>query len=241
MLKAIVVDDEPLARDELTFLLSQCEGVDVVGEAGFAREAERLCDDVRPQVAFVDVRMPGPDGFTLTDRLRLKYPDLEVVIVSAYSESALRGFDVQVSDYLLKPVRLERLKQTLERMNDSVLERSYSPGSLERLAVRRRNSYVVVDLRTVIYFEARDGFVWAVTAKDRFSLDLTIAALAERLDRADFFQSHRRCIVQISRIRTIEPVGARAFTMLLDHPDNPRVPLARDRVGKLRERIPLLR
>ena len=240
-LRAIVVDDEPLARDELSFLLAQCEEVEVVGEAGFASEAERLCDDTRPEIAFIDLRMPGPDGLTLANRLREKHPDLEVVIVSAHIDGALGGFDARVADYLLKPVRLERLRRTVENLRAARPDLLPASMPLERFAVRRKNAYVVVEIRDVAYFEARDGFVWAVTATDRFAIDRTLAVLSQHLDPTDFFQCHRGCIVRIDRIRVIEPAGPRTFCLHLDHPQEPRVPLARDRVGKLRERIPFLR
>ena len=240
-LRAIVVDDEPLARDELTFLLGQCEGVDVVGQARFAAEAERLCDHAQPQIAFIDLRMPGPDGLALAEILREKHPDLEVVLVSAHDDGAIRGFDAQITDYLLKPVRLERLRKTLDRVSEARPDLVPDTIPLERFAVRRKNAYVVVSLTDVVYFEARDELVWAVTTRDRLAIDRTLATLAGQLDSTDFFQSHRSCIVRIDRIRMIEPAGARTFRMLLDHPDEPKVPLARDRVGKLRERIPFLR
>ena len=92
-----------------------------------------------------------------------------------------------------------------------------------------------------VYFEARGEFVWAVTEADRFAIDRTLTNLADQLDKRVFFQSHRSCIVRIDRIRTIEPAGARSFRLHLDHPDEPKVPLARDRSSKLRERIPFLR
>ena len=240
-LRAIVVDDEPLARDELTFLLGQCEWVDVVGEARCAEEAEKLCDDQQPEVAFIDLRLPGPDGLTLAELLREKHPDLDVVIVSAHDNGALRGFEVEITDYLLKPVRLERLRQTLERVSAGRPDSDQVGGRLQRFAVRRKHSYVVVELRDVVYFEARDELVWAVTQDDRFAIDTRLASLARQLDPSVFFQSHRSCIVRIDRIRVIEPTGARTFRLLLDHPDDPKVPLARDRASKLRERIPFSR
>lgn len=240
-LRAIVVDDEPLARDELTFLLQQCDGIEVVAEAGFALEAERLCDDVRPQVAFIDLRMPGLDGLALANLLRNKNPELAVVIVSAHDDGALRGFEVQVTDYLLKPVRLERLRQALGRVSAARPQTVHGHRGLERFAVRRKSRYVVVEVRDVVYFEARGEFVWAVTDIDRFAIERTLADLAGQLDKKVFFQSHRSCIVRIDRIRTIEPTGARRFRLLLAHPDAPSLPLARDRASKLRERIPFLR
>lgn len=240
-IRAIVVDDEPLARDELTFLLGQCEHVDVVGEARCGPDAQKLCDEAEPEVAFIDLRMPDVDGLALAQQLRRKLPHLEVIIVSAHDDGALRAFDAHVTDYLLKPVRLQRLQQALDRASlarPSVLELS---GQLRRFAVRRRGSFVVVEVRDVVYFEARDELVWAVTDDDRFVLDVRLSALARRLDPAVFFQSHRSCIVRMDKIRVIEPAGARTFRLLVDHPGEPKVPLARDRVSRLRERIPFSR
>lgn len=240
-LRAIVVDDEALARDELKFLLGQCKGVHVVGEAELAVEAEALCDEARPEIAFIDLRMPGLNGFALASILRKKHPDLDIVIVSAHDDGAIRGFDAQVSDYLLKPVRLERLRKALERLSNSRALPAPNSGRLERFAVRRRNSYVVVEVRDVVYFEARGELVWAVTETDRFAIDRTLTTLAAQLDNGVFFQSHRSCIVRLDRIHMIEPAGARTFRLLLDHPSDPKVPLARERASKLRERIPFLR
>lgn len=239
--RAIVVDDEPLARDELTFMLGQCGRVDVVGEASGAAEAQRLCDDEEPEVAFIDLRMPGLDGLTLAHLLRQKLPGLDVIIVSAHDDGALRGFETQITDYLLKPVRLQRLQQALDRVSVAEPLRRDTERPLARFAVRRKGSFVVVELSDVVYFEARDELVWAVTERDRFALDARLVTLADRLDPAVFFQSHRSCIVRIDRIRVIEPAGARTFRLLLDHPDEPRVPLARDRASKLRQRIPFSR
>jgi len=240
-LRAIVVDDEPLARDELTFLLGQCDRVDVVGEARGAAEAQNLCDAEEPQVAFIDLRMPGVDGIALAQILRKKLPDLDVIIVSAHDDGAIRGFETQITDYLLKPVRLQRLQQALDRVSGEQPIAFGDPTPIARFAVRRRSSFVVVELRDVVYFEARDELVWAVTEDDRFALDSRLTSLAGRLDPAVFFQSHRSCIVRLDRIRVIEPAGARTFRLLLDHPDEPRVPLARDRATRLREKIPFSR
>ncbi len=233
-IRAIVVDDEPLARDELRFMLGQCEDVEVVGEARNAPEAQTLCDEARPDVAFLDLRMPGPDGVALAETLMASHPSLRVVIVSAHDEGALRAFEARVADYLLKPVRLERLRQAVERVRGA----SSSHERLDRIAVRRKDAYVVLELDRVVYFEVKDELVWAVTEEDRFAIDKTLAVLEEELDSDAFFRSHRGFIVRYDRIRAIEPTGAGTYQLLLDHPDEPKVPLARERAKKLRERIP---
>lgn len=238
ILRAIVVDDEPPARDELSFMLGEVDDVEVVGEAGEAGSAIELCDEQAPDVAFVDLRMPGPDGIALAEALLARQPELAVVVVSAHDDGALRAFEARVLDYLLKPVRLERLRQTVERVRDQ-LPRAEAGDTLTRIAVRRRGGYVVVDVADVIFFEMRDELVWAVTETDRYALDLTLSAVEGRLPPEQFFRSHRSAIVRIDRIQAMEPSGAGTYDLLLDHPDQPRVPLARERARLLRELIPI--
>lgn len=241
-LRAIIVDDEPVARDELAFLLRQCEGMEIVGAVRSAAEALTLCDDERPEVAFVDLRMPGLDGVAFAQRLRNEHPDIDVVIVSGHREGAIRAFEAQVSDYLLKPVRLERLRRSLSSIASARRRTAFGPRSaLERIAAKRKGAYLVVEVAEIVYFQAKNQLIWAVTGTDRLAVEWTLATLGKQLDPEVFFQSHRSCIVRVDRIRKIEPTGARRFDLLLDHPEHPRVPLARDRVDELRSRIPFVR
>jgi DNA-binding LytR/AlgR family response regulator len=254
-LRAIIVDDEPLARDELAFMLGEVGGVDVVGQAGDAHEALRLAEREDPEVAFVDLRMPGPDGIALAEALKRRRPNIQVIVVTAYDDAALRAFEAQVLDYLLKPARLDRVRSAVSRAQ-AALRKEVPPPALqtasgsipvsaqgkeapfERLAVRRGGVYVVVEVADVIYFEMKDELVWAVTATDRLALDLTMTNLEQRLSEAEFFRSHRGAMVRIDKIRTMEPAGAGTYELILDHPDAPRVPLARERARLLKERIP---
>jgi len=238
-LRALVVDDEPLARDELTFLLGQCGGVDVVGEAEDAKSALSLLDDAAPDVVFVDLRMPGPDGIALAEAIRARRADTAVVVVSAHDDAALRAFEARVADYLLKPVRLERLQRALERVRELSPVTTASGAPMSRLAIKRRGGYVVVDVDDVVYFEMRDELVWAVTKDDRYALDLTMSAVEKRLPEGRFFRSHRGALVRLGSILKIQPSGPGSFELLLDHPDSPRVPLARERARTLKELIPV--
>jgi DNA-binding LytR/AlgR family response regulator len=251
-LRALVVDDEPLARDELAFLLGEL-GVEVVAQAASSAQALAAFQDARPDVVFVDLRMPGPDGLALAEALHARAPETPIVVVSAHDEGALRGFEVGVVDYVLKPARLDRLRRALERVrarrsasgSAAAAPGSTPPGApagngaiLTRLAVRRRNAYVVVDVEEVVYLEMKDELVWAVTKDDRFALDLTLSNLEDRLP-PEFFRSHRGYIVRVDRIVAIEPAGAGTFDLVMDHPAKPKIPLARERARLLRERIPI--
>ncbi len=243
-IRVIVVDDEPLARDELVFLLRECGGIEVLAECASASEALRAFETHAPDALFVDLRMPGPDGLSLAEAIAKRAPHTPVVVVSAHDEGALRGFEVGVVDYVLKPPRLDRLKRAIERVREKLgaheKRASERPGEgmLTRLAVRRKNAFVVVDLEDVIFLEMKDELVWAVTREDRFALDLTLSALEGRLPEV-FFRSHRGAIVRVDRIVSIEPAGAGTFDLVMDHPAKLKVPLARERARILRERIPI--
>ena len=238
-IRAIVVDDEPPARDELVFLLGECGDVEVVGQAANASQAMAICEAETPDVAFVDLRMPGPDGVALAEALLGREPRMSVVVVSAHDDGAIRAFEARVLDYLLKPVRLERLRATLDRIRQRGPRSEPPSSSLTRLAVRRKGAFVVVDLDDVVWFEMRDELVWAVTETDRFALDLTLSAVEQRLPEGRFFRSHRSSLVRIDRIKGMEPSGAGTFDLILDHPERPRIPLARERARMLREIIPV--
>lgn len=230
-----MVDDEPLARDELGFLLREL-GVDLVGEANGATKALDLLDKESPDVVFVDLRMPGPDGIALADAIRTRHPGIAVVVVSAHDDGAFRAYEAQVMDYLLKPVRLERLRTTIDRVRQRPEVRNDEP--LDRLAVKRRGGYVVVDVVDIIYFHVQDELVWAETADDRYNLDMTLTALERSLPAQEFFRSHRSSLVRLDCIQSLEPSGTGTYTLLLKHPDGARVPLARERVKQLRALIP---
>ncbi len=244
VLRAIIVDDEPLARDELAFMLGELSDVEVVGQAGDAHEALKVAEREDPDVAFVDLRMPGPDGIALAEALKRRHPRIQVIVVTAYDDAALRAFEAQVLDYVLKPARLDRVRTAVARAQAAKAPREAAPGSpareapFERLAVRRGGVYVVLEVADVIYFEMKDELVWAVTASDRLALDLTMTNLEQRLSETEFFRSHRGAMVRVDKIRAMEPAGAGTYELVLDHPDSPRVPLARERARLLKERIP---
>ena len=240
-LRALVVDDEPLARDELVFLLEQLD-IEVVAQAGDASSALACLEEADPELVFVDLRMPGPDGIALAESISRRSERASVVVVSAHDDgAAVRAYEAGVVDYLLKPVRLERLAKAVDRVRErSPLEAaSGEEETLTRIAVRRRGKLVVIQLEEVVWFEVRDELVWAVTESDRFALDLTLRSVEARVPEGEFFRSHRGALVRLDKIRGIEPAGAGTYELHLDHPEAPKVPLARERARLLRSLIPI--
>lgn len=217
MLRAFIVDDEPLARQRLRELLDELEGVETVGEAGAGRSAVPLIHQLQPDIVFLDVQMPVLDGFDVVDLLAPPRP--HVVFVTAYDEYALRAFEVHALDYLTKPVRRPRLAQSVKRVAELVALRGAQgadPGlealrherrqrPLTRLALRLGRRLKVVALDEILYFEAEEKLTFAQLADARHAVDFTLKELEQRLDPTRFVRIHRAFIANIAQVRELIP------------------------------------
>lgn len=219
-LRTLVVDDEPLAREWLRNLLAREDDVEVVGEVGDGFRAVLAIQELKPDVVFLDVQMPGLDGFGVLETLGPReLPAL--VFVTAFDQYAVRAFDVHALDYILKPFGQERLRTTLERVRGR-LKAQRAGEALESLSslvdeLRTLRSYPVwllvredgkssfVKVADIDWIEAsRNNVVLHVGKASRFYHD-TMQGMEEKLDRRRFLRIHRSSIVNIERVREIEP------------------------------------
>jgi two-component system LytT family response regulator len=220
-IRALVVDDEPPARRKLVRLLAAAGDVEVVGEAGSGREAVRAVRELRPDVMFLDVRMPDLDGFGVVTELG---PDALpcVVFVTAFEDHAVHAFEVQALDYLMKPVAPSRFQAALERVRETLargrsgdlaarLERALAlagtaaPKWLERLLVPQDDRQVLIAVDRIDRLEAAGNYVQLHTADGRFLLRAAIGTLAARLDPARFVRISRSDIVRLDAVRELVP------------------------------------
>jgi two-component system, LytTR family, response regulator len=244
-LRCLIVDDEPLARDRLRALLGESDvDVEVIGEAGSGRVAVPMILETEPDVVFLDVQMPGMDGFEVVALLPRPRP--HVVFVTAFDEYALRAFEVHAVDYLTKPVRLQRLQETLRLVHDrGAVERRVR--ALEELAAEARlrplkriiaqvgRSMRVIPIEEVRWFEARDKLVFAHTADGAAPVSFTLDELEARLDPAQFIRLHRAHIVNGAAIRELAPWFSGTYVVLLH--DETRLEVARRRVAEVKARL----
>jgi two-component system LytT family response regulator/two-component system response regulator LytT len=243
-MKVLVVDDERPAREELIWLLEQCDQVEVVGQAPSAETAFETLDDRDVDLLFLDIDMPGIGGMRLAETLRDDAPNAPaVVFVTAYDNHAVEAFGVDAVDYLLKPVRLERLQRALDKVRkrttalSEASERQARP--LNRISVEDRGVYRVVPLDDVLFFESEDGIVVVQTREgERFITDFSLKFLQTNLDGEVFFRCHRSYIVRLDAIASIAPWGAGTYRLILDRADDLGVPLARSRASDLKSLIP---
>jgi DNA-binding LytR/AlgR family response regulator len=246
-----VVDDERPAREELRWLLEQCDGVEVVGEAAGGEQARDAIAslDAPPDVVFLDIDMPGVDGIRFAECLDRFAPVPLTIFVTAYEDYAVDAFGVDAVDYLMKPVRLERLQEAVGRARERRAAEPEAGGQEEdspirRLSVRDDDGYHVLDAEEILYFESDQGEVYAVAESGRFPTDFNLRALESQLPSAEFFRSHRSYIVRVDAIENIEPTGGGTYRLHLSGAsddggrESPMTPLARSRTDELERRIP---
>jgi two-component system, LytTR family, response regulator len=198
-LRVLVVDDEPPARRRLCRLLGALPEVVVVGEAGDGGGALALSLELRPDVLLLDVQMPAPSGLEVVSRLPEPRP--HVIFVTAFDRFAVRAFELQALDYLLKPVTAARLAEAISRACGG----SHGPtGVLRRIAVKRAGRIDLVDTTTIEWIEADDNYA-VIHAGERYVIRETLSGLASVLDPARFARVHRSAIVALPYVLHLIP------------------------------------
>jgi two-component system LytT family response regulator len=198
-LRARSVDDEPLARSNLAFLLARDAGVVLVGQCGSAEEARAAIAGTRPDLVFLDIEMPECDGFDLLDRVG-PAPPFAVVFVTAHHQFALRAFEVGALDYLLKPFDDERFEQVLAR----VKTRLRIPGEVRRFIIRNGATLDVVKFPDIDWIEASDYYSTLHAGGRTHMLRRSLADLDAALAPHGFCRIHRSAIVNLERVRALE-------------------------------------
>jgi len=231
-MKALVVDDEPLARRELRRLLDAFPSVQVIGEAGNIDEARERIDTLAPDVVFLDIQMPGGTGFDLLAQLD-RVP--RIVFTTAYDQYAVKAFEVNALDYLLKPIEPERLAMALRKIEATPLRPEPDRGApLEQLFVRDGPRCWFVPLREVSLFSAEGNYVRMLWGRERPLLGRSLAALEEKLDTQRFFRANRAQIVNLDFIQQVElGDGGRLHVQLRDGPE---IEVSRRQARLFRER-----
>ncbi len=210
-IKALIIDDERLAREELKSLLQPHSIIEIVGEAKNGNEALDLIHQLNPDVLFLDINMPGLTGLDLVKRLEIvPY----VIFITAYDNHAIEAFDLQALDYLLKPIDPERLQQAIQKL-ELVLEEDVTIDELDiptRKQLTKEDAVFVKDgescfflhLKEVFYFESVGNYIKIIIEGKKPLLLKSLSSLEERLFMYDFFRSNRKHIVNVHQIEKIE-------------------------------------
>ncbi len=265
-LSALIIDDEQLAREELAYLLAQVGGVDVVAQGANGIEAVELIEEHHPDMVFLDVQMPGLDGFAVIERLIARRskagpeeePLPQIVFATAYDQYAVRAFDVNAVDYLLKPFDRLRVEQAVERVRERLA--GSSPGSLPesqiesllrllnrpqgasrtpqpaKLIVQAQSRLLLVDQAEICYAAIDEGVIRVVTQSfEGSSKCRTLEELLDLLDPAIFWRAHRGFVVNINHIREVVPWFKSSYQLRMNDKKQTEIPVSRAQTKRLRE------
>ncbi|MCP2341377.1 LytR/AlgR family response regulator transcription factor [Actinomadura rupiterrae] len=213
MIRTLIVDDEPPARRRLQRMLAPHEDIRLLAGCGSPRTALAALDRHRPDLVFLDVQLPESDGFALLEAIWGRH-DPAVVFVTAFSGHAVRAFEVDAVDYLLKPYGQDRLDLALTRVRSHLAQRNTAPA-LNRLPVETGGRIRLLDLDAIDYVRAEDGYLRIHTGARSHLVRGTLARLQERLGSDAFLRVHRSVIVRVDRIRELEILGHGEMQLIL--------------------------
>ena len=228
-MKVLVVDDSRLARLELTEQLSQIAGNELVGEAANIRQAKQQIESLKPDVILLDINMPGGDGFELLEQLDF-VP--QVIFVTAYDHYAVKSFEYNALDYLLKPVTLERLKAAFEKLQP-VSQPEQKLALHQQFFIKDGEHCYFVKLADVICFEAMGNYTRVHFAQATPATYRSIGAIAQRLPEESFFRANRSWIINTNYIEAISPSIAGGFDVKLQY--NKQVEISRRQASAFRQ------
>jgi DNA-binding LytR/AlgR family response regulator len=245
MIRTLLVDDEELGRSTLRRALAVLPDFEVVGEAANGLEAIEAIAEFQPALVLLDIEMPGLNGFEVVQQLTAPPA---IVFVTAYDEYAVRAFEANAVDYVLKPVQPDRLKRALYRVRDRLTISASGPsstqpklletvrdrgGPVRRLAARRGKRIVIVPVRDVIRIEIEDKLVFACTATERLLLEKTIGELENMLQPVGFLRISRGELVNLDSVRELMPWFSGTWRVKLSSGEERDV--SRDRARQLKE------
>ena len=242
ILKLVIADDEPLARERLRMLLADEAGVEVVAEAGDGQQVLDACAALRPHAVLLDIAMPGLDGLETARRLAGSIPPTAVVFCTAYDEHALSAFEAAALDYLVKPVRPERLAAAIERVRTFAAGRAQHVGQQEgdgqkrtHLCARMRGSLRLIPIEDIHYLQADEKYVVVHHARGEDLIEESLKSLESEFAER-FVRIHRNCLVARNEIVELRRAADGHTLAVLRHGAQP-LEVSRRCVAQLRETL----
>lgn len=253
-LRCIIVDDEVPSCDELSHLLTEIKDVEIVSCANNGTEALTRIKELKPDVVFLDIKMPGMDGFDVAREI-IAYPNPpSIVFATAYDEYAIEAFDVKAVDYILKPFSKERLGKTVQRLKEAKVK-SLDPSDLKeivdrfndrlstkkfvRISVIEKGRIILLAPHEVFFCSAYEGKSKVFTRDESFFCQTTLNELEDRLKGENFFRPHRSFLINLNHIREIAPWFDGKYVITMQDSQSTEIPVSRNRAKPLREILAL--
>lgn len=243
LIRAVIIDDEDLARDLVRTYLAGYPEIELIGECSNGFEGAIIINDLKPDLVFLDIQMPKVTGFEL---LEIIDHQPQIVFTTAYDQYAIKAFERNAVDYLLKPFSKERFEDAIVKVKKSfslnarpVSEVSgliqfnhQSDEILERIVVRNGNKINVITCEKILYIEAQDDYVMIYTEEGKFLKQSTMKFFEQKLDPKMFVRVHRSCIVQVDKIDRLELYGRETYLVFLKN--GVKLPVSKSGYDKLK-------
>ena len=250
-ISTIIVDDEQLSREELSYLLKGVGDVEVVAQGSNGVEAIQLIREHNPELVFLDVQMPGLDGFQVIKKLvDKKHPLPQIVFATAFDQYAVRAFEVNAVDYLLKPFDKKRVAQSVDKARQklsgptsserlesliNLLEQQQKPQQ-QKVLLRSAGRLILVDQKDICFATIDEGIITVATSSmEGHSNCRTLEELLESLDANLFWRAHRSHVVNINRIKEVLPWFKSSYQLRMDDRKHTELPVSRAQTKRLRE------
>lgn len=259
-IRCIIVDDEPPARDEWLYMLSRMEDVEVVATASSATQALEVIYEHEPDLVFLDIEMPGGNGFTVVEQLMDMEDPPFVIFATAFDQYAIRAFEENAIDYILKPLEEQRVRKGLDKVRQrlaresapdaaekphselaQLLEKIGQRDSFTRISVESRGRVLLLQPQDVYFCRADDKRVWVHTRDDRYLCHGTVnlGKLEERLCAHAFFRANRADLVNLAKVREFAPWFNGKYTIIVDDAVGTEIVVNRSRVKDFKDRLGL--
>lgn len=245
-IRAIIIEDEEPARQLLKTFLQSFEQIDLVGECSDGFSGLKTINDVQPDLVFLDIQMPRLTGFELLELL----DDIpEIVFTTAYDEYALKAFELNAVDYLMKPFSKQRLSQAIDKVTERfklksnsreklgklVEQMQHKSRPLERVVVKSGSKIHIIPVQDIEQVEAQDDYVMLHTAQGRFMKKETMSTMEQNLPEEHFIRIHRSNIVNVSQIQRIEQYGKESYLLILKNGN--QVNVSKSRIKDLKKEL----
>jgi two-component system LytT family response regulator len=245
-MKALIVEDEYLARDELKWLIESHSAIEVVATEEDGLSALRYLQENDLDVVFLDINIPSIDGMTLARTLHKQANPPKVVIVTAYKEYAAEAFELEIFDYILKPFNEQRVANTLRKLENHPSSGTMaaplpqaSPATKRTVNIPRKDSILVLPADLIYYARADEKLTYVHTAKGHFVIPTSIGDFAEKLPADTFFRCHRSWCINTAKIREISPWFNGTYVIKLHNFDDVEIPVSRSHLKEFKQLMQL--
>ncbi|MBB6215666.1 DNA-binding LytR/AlgR family response regulator [Anaerosolibacter carboniphilus] len=252
-MRCIVVDDEAPAREEIKYLLQKYNDIEIIGEAEDGKGACELVAKAKPDVVFLDIQMRGMSGFEVACELYKQEAYPLIVFITAYDQYAIKAFEINAVDYLLKPISVDRLNSTIERLQniykrnktnskiviEELLKYINKPRAIQKISVYSNGKHIPLDPQEIIFVGVEGRNTVIKSKKGDYISNLSLSELEEKLKDFPFFRSHRSFLVNLEEIQEIDHWFHGTYQITMKGYSKDKIPVSRSNAQKFREMMNL--